>query len=192
MAHSDGPPVSTLDDVLEGVRLVLSTAGYLRTGNHPPGIEWLVGERYEQSEGAPPRVLVLVGEDGSVGGPGAVDAGYVAGVTERCTMLLWGDETTADGDRYRAAKQIAVTVVNALRLVAPGRLAGLTLRRPYKTDLLTYGEEYRLTFSYFWRVPRVAAIWSVPVTPISPPDPMRPNGDTGLDFTLTPTVNGSR
>jgi len=192
MAHGDGPPVSTLDDVLQAVHDVLGTAGYLRSGDRPPGIEWLIGERYEEQEGAPPRVFCLVGEDGSVGGPGAVDANFVAGVTERCTMLLWGDETTADGDRYRAAKQLGIVLINVLRLVAPGRLSGLTLRRPYKTDLNTFGEEYRLTFEYQWRVPRVAAIWAVPVTPLSPYDPMRPNGDTGTTFTLDVTTEGSR
>jgi len=39
-------------------------------------------------------------------------------------------------------------------------------------------------------VPRDAAIWKVPITPISPPDAMRPNGGTGdsIDVNITPEV----
>jgi hypothetical protein len=116
---------------------------------------------------------------------------HVAGVKERCTFLIWGAETTADGDRYRAAKSLGIDLINALRLVAPGRLKGLTLRRPYTSDLLTFGEEYRLNVEYSWNVPRRAAIWNVAITPNAPPDPMRPNGPGTQDFSLdlTPEVD---
>jgi hypothetical protein len=190
--HGDGPPVSTLDDVIEGVRSVLSDAGLLRVTPGDGLIEWLIGERYDGQHGTPPRVFVLVGEDGSVGGPDRVGAGlYVAGTKERCTFLIWGDETTADGDRYRAAKDIGIDLINALRLVAPGRLKSLTLRRPYASDINTFGEEYRLNVEYHWNVPRRARIWNVSITPAATPDPMRPNGPTDNEtrsFDLTPDV----
>lgn len=194
MAHGDGPPISTLDDVVQSIRDHLDAAGYLRTDPSDPrtGIEWLEGERYSGQEGAPPRIFWLTGEDGKIGGPGVVDANYVAGVTEQATALLWGDETPADGDRYRAAKSLGVLLFNCLGKVAPGRVTRLSFRRPVKTDLLTFGEEYRLSFSYFWRVPRIAAIWNIPVTPVSPGDPMRPNGDTGTAFDLTLTTTVTR
>jgi len=190
--HGDGPPVSTLDDVIDGVRAVFEAASMLRVTPGDGLIEWLIGERYDGQEGAPPRVFVLTGEDGSVGGPDRIGGGmFVAGVRERCTFLIWGAETAADGDRYRAAKDIGVDLTNALRLVAPGKIKGLQLRRPYKTDILTYGEQYRLGVEYAWNVPRRARIWNVAVTPNAAPDPMKPNGPTANEtrsLDLTPDV----
>lgn len=190
--HGEGPPVSMLDDLLEAIRYRLEAVGALRVTPGDGRIEWLIGERYEEQEGAPPRIFVLVNQDGQLGPPNKLGAGFIAGITERCKFLIWGAETPADGDRYRAAKAIMVRLINAIRASAPGRATGLRIVRSDTPKIVTYGEEYQLNMDYFWAVPKDAAIWAVPTTPVSPPDPDRPHGDTGYDFEVITPVEGSR
>lgn len=190
--HGQGPNPSTLDDLIQAMHTRLAALGRIRVEPGDGKIEWLVGERYEGANGCPPRIWVYTGEDGSLGAPDRAGAGYVAGVTERCTFYLWGDETTADMDRQRAAKLLGMSVINLLRALAPGRIKGMRFTRPVKTDILTYGEELRLAVEYAWNVPRDAAIWNVAVSPISPPDPDRPQGSTGKTVEVDTTVEPTR
>jgi hypothetical protein len=192
MAHGDGPPVSMLDDLLAAIRFRLNAVGALRVTPGDGKIEWLIGERYEQQDGVPPRIFALVNQDGKLSGPNKLGAGFIAGITERCTFLIWGAETVADGDRYRAAKAVMVRLINAILASAPARAFGMRITRSDTPKIVTYGEEYQLSIDYFWSVPRDAAIWNVPITAVAPPDPDRPHGDTGYTFEVDTPVEGSR
>jgi hypothetical protein len=190
--HGEGPPISMLDDLLEAIRHRLEVVGALRVTPGDGRIEWLIGERYEQQEGAPPRIFVLLDQDGALGPPHKLGGGYIAGITERCKFLIWGAETPADGDRYRAAKAILVRLVNAIRASAPGRVKGLRITRGDTPAIVSYGEEYQLSMEYLWPVPVDARIWAVPTTPVAPTDPDRPHGDTGNEFDVQVPAQGSR
>jgi len=187
-----GPPRSSLGAAMVAVRDALTAAGYARDANaNPSGIEILIGERYLKEEGAPPR-LVMVRTNGKAGGPLRVGDGNLGSWAQGFTAYLWGAETVDDATRYDAQDALADQVVNAVRRVMPGRCEISTINPLVDTNIVTFGEELQLLVRYTRSVPRDAAIWAIPTTPISPPDPMRPQGDTGKTFQLDVTTNGAR
>lgn len=182
----------TLDDVLDRVVLLFTTAGLTRDANsNPGGVAFLRGERHLNEHGAPPVVVFVPSEDGGeLGGPLQVGARQVASITETVKCYVWGPETLDDKARLVAARTLAMQLLNAFKASAPGRLTGGRLERGIDTHVLTFGEEYRLTISYVWGVPEDEAIWAAarstaPSPAASPPNPDKPNGDTGATFTTS-------
>lgn len=185
-------PVTTLSDVLVAVRALLIAVGDVRADSNLGGVELLFGERYLKQEGSPPRI-VFVREDGDIGPVLAVGARQVNSITETVRCYVWGAETSDDVDRQRAAEALAHRLLNAFKATAPGRLAGKVRLRNSDTNVVTYGEELVLDLAYSYGVPYDDAIWdaayaAAPDPALSPPDPDRPQGDTGDTFTVIPTL----
>ncbi len=182
--HGQGPPVSTIDDFVAAVKGTLSAVGALRAVPSDDLIEWEEGDRYDESEGKPPRIRVLIGDAGNLGPPTKIGGGHIGSMHENARFFVWGAETTADGDRHRAAMTICLRLVNVFQ---KGRI-----ERSSRTSILTFGEEYQINVEWIWNVPHDAAIWAVPVTPVSPNDPAQPNGPTGKTFVITPAAEIER
>lgn len=187
---SDLSRISTLDDV---VAYVIALFGAIIPAD-PTDIK--IGDLYNMNEGAPPRVRIVIGEGGALGPVLEVSAGQVAGITERATCYIWGDPAAADTDENRAAKALGVRLINCFKMAAVGRLKGAQLTRANKTKAAKYGEEYVLLLDYSWGVPRDkvvdAAARALGAMSASPPDPDRPNGDTGSTFHVTVTNANTR
>ncbi len=165
--------VSTLDDVVaEVIRLFAAVSD-------PTPVR--LGDLHNKNEDAPPRIRIIIGEGGELGGPPRISAGYVAGITERATCYIWGDPALAEGDENRAAKALGVRLINAFKRAAAGRLKGAQLTRANATKDAKYGEEYTLLIEYQWGVPEDKAIWRAASTDqtLTPRNPDKPDGDTG-------------
>ncbi len=89
------------------------------------------------------------------------------------------------------AQQLCTRLINCFGAVAPGRLTKAKMVRSVDPNVETYGQDYTISATYRWGVPRDRAIWAVPAAPISPPDPMRPEGDAGTTFTIDAATDGS-
>jgi hypothetical protein len=178
---------------MAATRARLIAAGYARDANsNPSGIEILIGERYLRQHGAPPR-LVLVRGSGDAGGALRIGDGNVGSWGQSFTAFIWGAETLDDALRYDAQDALSDQIVNTIRAIIPGRANITSINPLVTTNVITYGEELQLRVTYTRSVPRDAVIWAVEVTPVSsPPDPMRPQGDTGDTFSLDATTEGSR
>lgn len=184
-----GPPPSTLSDVIAYIRAVYVQAGLLRSVSTDPttGIEWLDGERYRGQEGAPPRITFeeTAPSGSNIGPPIEIGGRQSASLTETVVCRVWGADTTADGDRYRAAKAMAMQLLDAFICTAEGRIFGAQILREDQTNIETFGEEYQLVLSYKWAVPydntiRLAAEALGRTSGL--PDPDRGNGATTLTF----------
>lgn len=188
-----GAPPSTLDDVITYVIALLVQCG---EADYPhvdgSGLtEILVGERYLESDGASRRILILPDEPrGKLGGPLEIGARQIGSWTASATFFVWGDEDADDRDRIREARRIVHRLVAALRTAGVGRIEFAGIERLKETNIVTYGEEFRLEASYAWQIPRDDAIELAAQALITggldysqaPPDPDRPNGGTGRDF----------
>lgn len=159
------------------------------------GVGWTplvyVGERYLRQHGAPPRIVIVPG-DGTLEGPGRVGDGNVARDVEEIRAYLWAGEASDDIARYAAIEAAKDAWINILRKVIGGRVQHRTVNPTINANVVSFGEDRQLVATYSRGVPRDAAIWAVEQTPITPPDPMRPNGDNGLSYTFTPTVEIER
>ena len=185
-AHGQGPPRTTVAQVMADIiRHYVAVADPLSAANRI-----LVGERRKAPLGAPPR-LVMVRAGGNVTGPDTMGDGNLARFPQGFRAYLWGAETVDDLTRYDAVDDMFDRFVNVVRKVIPGRCA-ITVVDPADTSVQTFGEQLQVLVTFSRGVPRDAAVWAVPVTPVSPPDPMRPNGDTGTMFDLDAAVEGSR
>lgn len=145
-----------------------------------------IGERYLKEEGAPPRI-VFVRADAESNGGIAAGARQVAGISESVDCYIWGAEGTTDLDRCRDAEARWHRLLNALKASAPGRLKGRRRSRLRGTNVVTYGEEFVWTIEYTYAVPEDEAIWAqayalAPNPAQSPPNPDKPDGDTGAVF----------
>lgn len=185
-------PVTTLSDVLIAVRdLFIAVGDVSATPTNPPtGIEMLFGERYLKQRGSAQRIVFVRG-DGNLGGPLEIGAREVGSIGETVECYVWGVETADDINRHRAAEAIAHRLMNAFECCAPGRHTSKIRRRNAGTNVLTFGEELVLEVEYTYAVPVDDDIWdaayaAAPSPALSPPDPDRPNGDTGDIFTVDP------
>lgn len=157
-----------------------------------------VGRRYVEQQHEPPRI-VLARATGSWGPPPKLNT-YIAGVTFGMTAHIWGREPELTGDepedeiaRHDDADDIAVRFINVLN-----RATGMARVEPGEvTDLsgiATHGEAYIFGMKFRAGVQRDKEIWRVEITRYvagqenGPPDPMRPNGDTGKNIRVTTTV----
>jgi len=197
-----GPVPSMLDDVLAFAIALLVQAGEADYP-HVDGsgkTEVLIGERYLEQTGAARRILFVPTQDGGeLGPPLEIGARQIGSITEGCTAYVWGAETTDDRDRYREAKRIMMKLIATLNEAGIGRRGFGTIRRMTAGDVDTYGEEYRLSFTYTWAVPRDAAIDAAALVLAgqsgyskSPEDPDRPFGSTGIDFQAEATMENDR
>jgi len=160
------------------------------------GVLWaplvFVGDRYLGQHGSTPRI-VLVRGDGKSGGPGRVGDGlHVAANEQKMIAAVWADESTTDLLRYAVLEAMLDRFENIVRKVGVGKVRLENLAPSTRTNIVTWGEDMQVHVMYSRLVPRDAAVDAVPIEPVSPYDPMRPNGDTGLDFSLALTANGSR
>lgn len=189
MAYGDGPPAAPLADFVEAVRATYAALGALRVTPGDGLIEWIDGAKYEAMEGAPPRIWVKSG-DGTLGAPDRIGQMFAGSLAETCSFHLWGAEGDTDASQKTDAKSMLVRLLNVLRLRGPGRLKTVTVVWPSPTNILEHGAECRVDIRYTWQIPRDGAVWAIALTPASPPDPMKPNGPTGVDFSLdlTPAV----
>lgn len=144
------------------------------------------GERYLKQEGAPPRIVIVETDGESIGGI-AVGAHQIGGIDESADFYVWGAESASDIDRMNDAKTRWHRLLNALKASAPGRLRCRRRPRLRGTNIETYGEEFVWTVEYTYAVPEDEAVWvyayaNAPVPAQSPPNPDKPNGDTGAMF----------
>lgn len=162
-----------------------------RTGGD--GVGWdpflYVGERYLKEHGSAPRIIVVPGA-GEFGAPRSVGSGNVARDVEEIRAYLWAGEASDDLARYAAIESMKDRWINVIRKIMPARAEIKTVNPALVSNIVTFGEDRLIVTRYERQVPRDAAIWNVPITPISPPDAMRPNGDTGVEFevVITPEV----
>ncbi len=193
-----GPAPSTIFDVLRYVRALYVQAGLVRTVPADPatGIEFLMGERYDGSEGAPPRIFFRPDKRGKMGGVYELTGRSIGTWAHGCNVFVWGAETTGDFARYDAATALAMQVQAALQLAGVERSTFGEVTREDGTSLLTFGEEYAFRFEYVWSVPRDAALEAAALalgaTSQSPTDPDRPLGPTPQTFSVNVVMQNNR
>lgn len=173
------------------------------------GVGWTplvyVGERYLKQHGAPPRIVIVQG-DGSLAqgsnpriGDGSNRQRIGDGNPKRYAVevraFLWGAESTDDLARYAAVEAMIDLFSNIVDKVAPGAMGFRTVSPTMNANILTFGEDRQVVWSYSRNVPRDGRVWAVPVTPQPTLDAMRPNGDLGTTYTVNPgdlAESGSR
>lgn len=179
-------PTSPLPDVLRAIVGIFSIV--------EPATPIFVGERYLRQEGKPRRI-VLVPDDGNLGAVLGAGEGTVAGVTLACTAYLWGAETAADLDRYDDATSLLHRFVNVLKRVAGARVKDAPIEREKDTNIETFGEEYRLRFSYEYGIALDQEVWNCAIPTaadeqLSPPPydspPGTPASTIAIDITVSP------
>lgn len=159
------------------------------------GVGWTpflyIGERYLKQHGAPPRIVVIQG-NGEISGPRKLGDGNIAKDVEEITAFLWASEALDDLARYAEIEAMKDAWINMIRKVMPARAEIRSVNPVVTSNIVTFGEDRQIITRYERQVPRDGAIWNVPVTPISPPDPDRPHGDTGYTFEVVTPVEGER
>lgn len=159
------------------------------------GVGWTpfiyVGERYLRQHGAPPRIVIVQG-DGEIGAPRQLGAGNIAKDVEEIRAFLWAAEDLNDIARYAAIEAMKDAWINVIRKIMPARAEIRSVNPAMATNVVTFGEDRQIIVRYERQVPRDAAIWNVLLTPVAPPDPDRPAGDTGYTFEVVTPVEGSR
>lgn len=177
-------------------------AGTSDTGSGPAGmgsqldtngVGWTplvyVGERYLKQHGAPPRIVIVQG-DGSLA-PGSTRQRIGDGNPKRYEVevraFLWGAETVDDIGRYAAVESMIDTYSNIVDKVCPGAKGFRTVSPTMNANIVTFGEDRQVVWTYSRNVPRDGIIDAVPVTPQPTLDAMRPNGDLGTTYATDPT-----
>lgn len=180
------PNVSTLADVFRLVSKLFSLAG--------DGTPLFFGSKHLDNlgPGAAPRIVFVPDEEGSLAGPLKLNAGYVASWTHGCTVHVLGADPGDEEGRLEPAYALAARVVTAIKALDPAHLKVAPGRPRDASPLKTGapGAVISFSFSYETNIAQDAAILAAAkqLTPISPPDPARPQGDTGTTFTLDATV----
>jgi hypothetical protein len=188
-----GAVPSRLPDLLRYAIALLVQAG-IADFPHVDGsglVEILIGERHEMEEGAGRRIFFVPG-DGGIGGALEISSNQIGARSQGCEAYVWGLEGDGNLGRYDDADVILEQLWDALHTGAAARLGALseaTVKRVKPTDINTFGEEYRVEFSYVWAVPRLAAIQqaarALALMSKSPPDPDRPAGPIVSSFHQT-------
>lgn len=180
----------TLSDVITNVIALLVGVGEADyphvDGSGKVGI--YIGERFLRQEGAPPRIVFVRADAESNGGISVGDR-EVGGITEAVDCYIWGAEGATDQDRVRDAETRWHRLLNAFKACAPGRLKARRRARLRQTNIETYGEEFVWTISYSYAVPYDQVVWNyayanAPSPAQSPPNPDKPDGDTGDVFNV--------
>lgn len=182
--------VSTLDDVLQRVQRVFSL---MRDGT-----PIMVGAQYEREPGpgTPPRVVFIPDAQGRLGGVEKVSAGYVAQWLHGCRVRVLGAESGDDSSRAEAAKRLAFRVICVLRALDPGHIE-LAPGNPRDTSALAVdgpGVDLTFSFTYVAHVPQEQAVLRAvkQLESVSPPDPDRPQGDTGKQIVVSVSAEADR
>lgn len=182
--------VSTLDDVLQRVRDVFQLMG--------DGTPIMIGAQYEREPGpsAPPRVAFIPDEQGRLGGVEKVSAGYIAKWLHGCRVRVLAAESGDDGSRATAAKRLAFRVIAVLKALDPGHIV-LAPGNPRDTSALPVdgpGVDITFTFTYEAHIPQEQAVLRAvkQLERVSPPDPDRPQGDTGKQIVLSVSAEADR
>ncbi|HSM92116.1 MAG TPA: hypothetical protein VLT47_04455, partial [Anaeromyxobacteraceae bacterium] len=106
--------------------------------------------------------------------------------------IVWSyvSEAPSDLARYEASEALLDRFVNVCKALAPGRVSIKTIEPSVETNVVTFGEELQVVVTWSRSIPRDAKVWAwaSTLTAVSPPDPARPQGDTGKTFTLATTI----
>jgi hypothetical protein len=165
------------------------------------GVGWTplvyVGERYLRQHGAPPRLVIVQG-DGSLA-QGSTRQRIGDGNPHRYEVevraFLWAAEAADDLARYTAIETGVDLYSSIVDKVAPGSKGFRTVNPTITANILTFGEDRQVIWSYSRNVPRDGRVLAVPTIPAPSLDIMRPNGDLGTTFTINPgdlAASGSR
>lgn len=183
---ASAPSVSTLSDVIRRVEALFSLIG--------DGTPILVGSKHRDNlgPGAPPCIVFVPDEEGEMGPPLKLNAGYIASWSHGCGVFVIGVEPGDDEGRFEPAYEIAARVVAALKACDPGHVE-VGVARPKDESPLKAGlpgAVVRLSFVYRRNIPQNKAIERAAkeLVAVSPPDPDRPQGSTGNTFTMTTTA----
>ena len=161
-----------------------------------PGTPIYIGERYLKQEGRPRRII-MVPDDGTISGVLGIGETAAGGLTQTCTVYLWGAETGDDLDRYDDADALLGRFVNALKRLAGSRVKDAPLAREKDSNVVTFGEEYQIRFSYEREIPTDQEVWNyaipAPSDPkLSPPPydapPGTPASTIAIDLSTVPEV----
>lgn len=89
--------------------------------------------------------------------------------------------------RYGASEAMLDRYVNVIGALIPGRYKYGTIDPNIETNVVTYGEDLQVHVTWTRGIPRDAAVtqWSLTQAATSPPDPSRPQGNTGTNVTVT-------
>lgn len=180
---------TTLADVIRSVVALAIAVGDASGQNDGRGGTARIfhGEEYLDQNDTPPRVVFVQNPDGGeLGGPLAIGARQIASITEMVNVHVWGAGASDDA-RLDDARARAMRMINFFKASAPGRLKGKVLDRLQAPKKLRFGEQVRLSYSYVFAVPCDDEIWTkayalAPNTAQSPPNPDKPDGDTGAVF----------
>ncbi len=178
---------------------VSAGAGPAGMGSQPrtsgDGVGWTplvyVGERYLKQHGATPRIVVVQG-NGEIGAPTNIGAGNIARDVEEIVAFLWAGEDVDDIARYAEIEAMKDRWINICRKTMVGRVEIKSVNPALLTNIVNIGEDRRVLVKYERTVPRDGAVWKVPLTAISPPDAMRPQGDTGDEIDVNITAEAER
>jgi len=176
-------PVSTLSDVLRRVQLLFSELG--------DGTPILIGKQHvsEPGPGSPPRIVFVPDERGRLLSAQQLNSGYLAAWSHGCTVHVRGVDGGEEAGRLDAAVALADRVIQCLKALDPAHLAiegeGPSEDSPLAVD--AYGGGIVFSFRFTRHTPSDPAVIRAAraLTAISPPDPDRPQGDTGNSFSVT-------
>lgn len=178
--------VSTLADAVRLVQRLFSEAG--------DGTPIFVGAQHLDNlgPGFAPRIVFVPDEEGELGPPLKLNAGYVASWTHSAAVTVLGVEPGDDEGRFEPAYLIASRVIEAVKALDPAHLT-VGPGRPRDVSALKAGgpgAAVRFTLTYARNIPKTAAIWraAATLTAVSPPDVDRPEGSTGLEFDVSATA----
>ncbi len=195
-----GPP-SPLGDVFRCVLAAFSAAVNPTPTSLTPGGDATpiqVGKGYLKDFGAgtPPRILIVRRPKG-VAGPVLEIGGHEIGSrVHTCDVYVRGTEDGSDVGRYDGADELSDRLQNALAVVAGARVVfGSASEDAQPIDADAYGADDAWSFEYTRAVFRDDAIQAgahAAVTSLSPADPARLHGGSGLTPIISVTTADAR
>jgi hypothetical protein len=184
------PPRTTLTELLRAIGVAFRIAG--------DATPIMVGKQYlaDFGMGTGPRILFVPDPKGEAGAVLEIGSREVASRTIACAVYVRGAEDGTDEGRYEAAYQLSARVLNALAGLAPGRV--MRGKAPQSADPVAvdaYGADdswgFRYSFAVFVDQPVYQAA-ATAAPSLSPPDPDRLNGGSGLVFTQNVVTENTR
>jgi hypothetical protein len=183
-------PVSRLGDLLRRFVELYSQLG--------DGTTIQVGRHYlsEFGAGSPPRILFVPSTDGSLGEAPRLNANYITGFSDGCTCYVRAVEGVDDVARLDTVDEMVDRVVNVLKAIAGARVK-IVGARPVDDSQLDVpnaaGADKFFTFRFERGIARQPSVWRRDLqTPISPPNPDQPQGDSGEIFTVAISATAVR
>ncbi len=137
--------MSTLADVFVEIRDYYTAKGSDTTIK--------VGEQYLADNDSPNRIVLVPGKSKPEMAPMRMTENGFAKLDAQATAYIWGPANVDDDfARFVAVDSMLIMFLRSLWNAAPGRIMLLDIDRPTDTRILSYGEEYRVTFSFMYQV----------------------------------------